>query len=199
MSLNLAIRNLVFTVVVPGTGGVYVPWQILRLRGDSVRPEAWYAVVVIAAGVALYSWCVWSFGAIGRGTPGIWDPPRRVVATGPYRWVRNPIYVGALLIISGEAWLFRSTGLLIYAGLLAVAFVLLVISYEEPTLQSRFGASYETYRRTVPGWIPADPRADRAAGHFVRANGRCRSVAYNKTVVCYVGRRRRRAAQAGDD
>jgi protein-S-isoprenylcysteine O-methyltransferase Ste14 len=161
VSVSLALRNLVFTVIVPGTGGVYVPWQILRLRGDAVRPEAWYALVVIAAGVTLYFWCAWSFGSVGGGTPGIWDPPRRVVATGPYRWVRNPIYLGALLIVSGEAWLFLSVGILIYAGLLAVAFLVIVTEYEEPTLHGRFGASYETYRRTVPGWIPHRPAAQR--------------------------------------
>lgn len=159
MSVSLAMRNLVFTVVVPGTGGVYVPWQILRLRGDAVRPQAWPAAVVIAAGVILYFCCVWSFSTVGRGTPGIWDPPHRVVATGPYRWVRNPIYIGALLIVAGEAWFFRSVAVLVYAGLLAGAFVVIVIAYEEPTLRHRFGASYETYRRTVPGWIPRRPRA----------------------------------------
>jgi protein-S-isoprenylcysteine O-methyltransferase Ste14 len=159
VSVSLALRNLAFTVVVPGTGGVYIPWRILRLRGDAVRPEVWYAMLVVAAGIILYLWCVWTFGAVGRGTPGIWDPPQRVVATGPYRWVRNPIYVGALLIVSGEAWLFLSVGVLIYAGLLGLSFLVIVLSYEEPTLRGRFGASYETYRRTVPGWIPRRPRA----------------------------------------
>jgi Phospholipid methyltransferase len=80
--------------------------------------------------------------------------PRLFVAAGPYRWVRNPIYIAAPLIVSGEAWLFLSAALLLYAGVLAVAFDLLVIGYEEPRLRARFGEQYEAYRRTVSCWIP---------------------------------------------
>ncbi len=156
--VSLMLRNLVFTLVVPGLGGVYVPWLILTRHGGSPRPVAWYAVAVIAAGTLLYFSCIWFFGAVGRGTPGLWDSPRQVVMVGPYRWVRNPIYIGALLIVSGEAWLFLSVDLLLYAAALAVAFHLLVIGYEEPRLRARFGEAYETYRCTVPRWIPRPPR-----------------------------------------
>jgi protein-S-isoprenylcysteine O-methyltransferase Ste14 len=69
---------------------------------------AWPAVVLIAAGAALYGACLWVFASVGRGTPGPWDAPRQFVAVGPYRWVRNPIYVAALLVMLGEAWLFLS-------------------------------------------------------------------------------------------
>ena len=159
LPMSLAFRNLVFTLVVPGLGGVYVPWLILTRNGGSPKVGSWYAVVVIAAGALLYFACLWSFGAVGRGTPGLWDSPRRVVSVGPYRWVRNPIYIGALLIVAGEAWLFLSVDLLLYAAALAVAFHLLVIGYEEPRLRTRFGEAYETYRRTVPRWVPRRPRA----------------------------------------
>jgi protein-S-isoprenylcysteine O-methyltransferase Ste14 len=163
-TVNLIVRNVVFTIVVPGAGGVYVPWLILTRHGASPHPQAWYAVPVIAAGVALYVWCVWAFAAIGRGTPGVWDAPRRVVAAGPYRWVRNPIYIAALLIVSGEAWLFLSVGVLVYAGVLAVAFHLLVTGYEEPRLRARFGGQYGDYRRAVSRWIPHPPRARAPSG-----------------------------------
>jgi len=156
---SLIIRNVLFTIVVPGAGGVYVPWLILTRHGTSPHPAAWYAVPVIVIGVALYVWCVWEFAAVGRGTPGVWDAPRRFVAAGPYRWVRNPIYIAALIIVSGEAWLFGSVGVLVYAGVLAVAFHLLVIGYEEPRLRARFGGEYEAYRRTVSRWAPRPPRA----------------------------------------
>ena len=95
-TLSLVVRNLVFTVVVPGLGGAWVPWWILTRHGRSAAPAAWEVVPLIAAGVALYGWCVWNFAAVGGGTPGPWDPPSRVVAAGPYRWVRNPIYLAAL-------------------------------------------------------------------------------------------------------
>jgi protein-S-isoprenylcysteine O-methyltransferase Ste14 len=157
-TLSLIIRNLVFTFVVPGLGGVWVPWWILTRGGHTARPAAWEAAPVFTAGAALYVWCVWSFAAVGRGTPGPWDAPTRVVAVGPYRWVRNPIYVAALLVVLGEAWLFLSLPLLAYAGAMAVFFHLFVIGYEEPTLRRRFGSSYLEYRRSVPRWIPRPPR-----------------------------------------
>jgi protein-S-isoprenylcysteine O-methyltransferase Ste14 len=159
-TVSLIIRNVVFTIVVPGAGGVYVPWLILTRHGVSPHPQAWYAVPVIAAGAGLYVWCVWAFAAIGRGTPGVWDAPRRVVAAGPYRWVRNPIYIAALIIVSGEAWLFLSVDLLVYAGALAVAFHLLVVGYEEPRLRARFGEQYQAYQRTVSRWVPRPSQAN---------------------------------------
>ena len=157
-NISLLLRNIVFTVVVPGLGGVYVPWLILTRHGGSLKPVAWYAVALIASGTLLYFSCQWVFGAVGRGTPGVWDSPRRVISVGPYRWVRNPIYIGALLIVSGEAWLFGSVAVLLYAAVLAVSFHLLVVGYEEPRLRARFGEAYENYRRTVPRWIPRAPR-----------------------------------------
>ena len=155
--MSLALRNLLFTIVVPGAGGVYVPWLILTRHGALPAPAAWYAAPLIVIGVALYLWCVRMFAVVGRGTPGVWDAPRRFVAAGPYRWVRNPIYIAALLIVSGEAWLFLSAGLLLYAAGLAAAFHLLVLGYEEPRLRARFGGQYEAYRRAVSRWIPHPP------------------------------------------
>src|SRR6266550_5127939 len=141
-TLSLTVRNLVFTVVVPGLGGVWVPWWILTRHGGTATPAAWEAVPVIAAGAALYLWCVWNFASVGRGTPGLWDAPRRVVAAGPYRWVRNPIYIAALLVVLGEAWLFLSLPLLAYAAAMALCCHLFVIGYEEPVLRRRFGSAY---------------------------------------------------------
>jgi protein-S-isoprenylcysteine O-methyltransferase Ste14 len=157
--MSLALRNFLFTVVIPGSGGVYVPWLILTRHGASPAPVAWPAAAVIAIGVLLYLWCLWVFAAVGRGTPGPWDPPRRFVAVGPYRWVRNPIYLAGMVIVLGEAWLFGSTALLLYALGVAVAFHLLVVAYEEPRLRARFGERYEAYRRAVSRWVPRRPRA----------------------------------------
>lgn len=157
-TMSLLVRNLLFTVVVPGLGGAGVPWWILTRSGGTAAPRAWPAVAVIASGVALYVWCIRLFAAVGRGTPGPWDAPRRFVAVGPYRWVRNPIYVAALLVVAGEAWLFLSLPLLAYAGAMALFFHLFVIGYEERALHRRFGDAYVEYRRTVPRWIPRPQR-----------------------------------------
>ena len=166
-TLSLVIRNLLFTVVIPGLGGFWVPWWILTRNGRTPTPVMWEAVVVIAAGIALYVWCVWNFAAVGSGTPGPWDAPRQVVAVGPHRWVRNPIYIAALLVVLGQAGLFMSLPVLVYAGAMALCFHLFVIGYEEPTLRRRFGSAYLEYRRAVPRWIPRPPRqpVQAATGH----------------------------------
>ena len=156
-TLSLVVRNVVFTLVVPGLGAVWLPWRLLAGDGGAPASVAWVAVPVIAAGAALYFWCAWNFAAVGGGTPGPWDAPRRLVARGPYRWVRNPIYLGALLVVLGEAWLFASPRLLAYAGVMAVCFHLFVTGYEERTLARRFGRAYLEYRRAVPRWIPRRP------------------------------------------
>lgn len=103
---SVFVRNLLFTIVVPGAGAVWLPWWILTRFDAMAVPAAWPAVAVIALGAGLYLWCVWVFAVVGRGTPGPWDAPRRVVATGPYRWVRNPIY---LTIRSGCPLMFDPT------------------------------------------------------------------------------------------
>jgi protein-S-isoprenylcysteine O-methyltransferase Ste14 len=155
--MRLALRNVVFTLVVPGAGGVYAPWWILTHTVSQPRPLAWPAAMPIVCGAVLYTACQWQFASVGHGTPGVWDAPRRVVAAGPYRRVRNPIYLAALLVLFGEAWLFESMPLLEYAAVLRVAFHLLVVFYEEQHLGARFGDDYARYRRTVWRWIPHPP------------------------------------------
>jgi len=157
--MSLILRNIMFTIVVPGAGAVLLPWLILG-RGSAATPVpgTWPAVAVIAAGAGLYVWCLSLFGRVGRGTPGPWDAPRALVTVGPYRWMRNPIYVSALLVVLGEAWLFGSVSLLLYAVAMAIGFHLFVVGYEEPTLRRNFGASYAAYRQSVPRWILRRPR-----------------------------------------
>src|SRR6266851_4141036 len=156
--MSLALRNALFTLVVPCGGAVYAPWWILTRGGADPRPEAWPAITLIIAGVALYGACLWVFATVGRGTPGPWDAPRHFVATGPYRWVRNPIYSAPMLVLLGEAWLFLSLPLILYAVLAAIGCHVFVVLYEEPNLRSRFGAEYESYRRNVWRWIPHPPQ-----------------------------------------
>jgi protein-S-isoprenylcysteine O-methyltransferase Ste14 len=156
-AVDLAVRNTAFTVVLPGLGGFWLPWWLATRPGHPATPVAWPAVPVIAAGLALYAWCVWSFAVIGRGTPGPWDAPSRLVAAGPYRWVRNPIYVAALLVVLGQAWLLQSLAVLAYAGAMALCFHLFVTGYEERALRRRFGRTYLEYRRTVPRWAVRRP------------------------------------------
>jgi len=156
--MSLLLRNLAFTIVVPGTGAVLVPWWILSRQDGAGGSVQWAALVVIAAGALLYLACVRVFAVVGRGTPGPWDAPRSLVVVGPYRWVRNPIYLAAFTVVLGEAWLVLSTSLVVYAVVMVIFVNLWVIGYEEPHLRRRFGDSYREYQRTVRRWIPRRPR-----------------------------------------
>ena len=114
----------------------------------------WLAVPVMLAGAALAVACVATFVVIGRGTPAPFDPPRQFVAVGPYRSVRNPMYIGGALLFAGFALYLRSgAGLAFCLPWLLLAH-LFVLFYEEPKLRTKFGAAYEEYCRTVPRWIP---------------------------------------------
>ena len=94
------------------------------------------------------------FAREGLGTPAPIAPTRHLVVSGLYRYVRNPIYVGVVAVIAGQAILFADRRVLLYAALVWLAFHLFVVAYEEPTLSRTFGAQYEAFRAHVPRWIP---------------------------------------------
>jgi protein-S-isoprenylcysteine O-methyltransferase Ste14 len=148
------LKTSVFTVLVPGTVTVVIPRQLLGVDAQAAIPLGLIGALPIALGAACYLWCAWDFASVGQGTPAPIDPPKVLVAKGLYRAVRNPMYVGVLLIVLGESLLFASATLLGYALLIWVIAHLFVVFYEEPILRRKFGASYETYRKTVPRWIP---------------------------------------------
>jgi protein-S-isoprenylcysteine O-methyltransferase Ste14 len=151
----LFLKNLTFTVLVPGTVTVFLPRLVLAPEDEfSLRGLRILGLVPIASGVAIYLWCLWHFATTGRGTPAPIDPPKVLVVKGLYRNVRNPMYVGVLLVLFGEAAVFASLELLRYALSFALLFHLFVRLYEEPTLRRKFGPAYEHYCKTVPRWIP---------------------------------------------
>lgn len=156
MSTWLAVRALLFLVLIPGTVAGYIPYRIVRTTdwrpSMSLSLTSILSVCVIVVGLLVLLRCVWEFLAVGRGTLAPVDPPRRLVVTGLYRFTRNPMYNGVLAMLLGEAWLFRSTTLLRYAAVMFVLFNLVVLVYEEPALASQFGESYRAYRRKVPRW-----------------------------------------------
>ena len=120
---------------------------------DNARPLGW---IVVALGAAVGLPCVWQFAWNGLGTPAPFDPPRRLVVSGPYRWVRNPMYLGMGTALIGEAVVFPNLTMtiLIMVALMFVFVSLFVMGYEEPTLRQMFGADYENYTRSVRRWIP---------------------------------------------
>jgi protein-S-isoprenylcysteine O-methyltransferase Ste14 len=153
----LLLKNVLFTLLIPGTVAVLVPWLIVGGSRPSLEPISWPGWIVIAFGLALFSWCLWNFATVGRGTPGPWDPTQKVVVTGPYRWVRNPMYLAVLSVILGEGWIYTSPALVVYAAVVAVVVHTFVVVYEEPTLSDQFGERYITYREQVGRWLPRPP------------------------------------------
>lgn len=120
-----------------------------------LRPVGW---LLVATGLAIGASCVVLFLTRGRGTPAPFDPPQVFVASGPYRYVRNPMYVGAVLALTGGGLAFRSPAILALAALFWLLAHLMVVLVEEPGLAARFGDSFAAYRRRVRRWLPGPPR-----------------------------------------
>lgn len=150
----LLLKNLLFTVIVPGTVAVYLPLTIARGRPAASGVVFAIGVALLGAGAAIYGWCVWDFATFGRGTPLPLDEPRRLVVHGLYRYSRNPMYVGVLAAILGWAVVFRSAMVLVYALAVFACFEAFVVLYEEPHLRREFGADYDDYRARVGRWLP---------------------------------------------
>lgn len=173
MKLVTAARHLASIALLPFVVVVVVPrWALTALgRFDqqwqsAVANTAGRAtgILLFTTGLLLFAWCAGLFARVGQGTLAPWDPTRRLVATGPYTYVRNPMITAVTAMLIGEALFFRSC---ILAGW-SVLFVLInhvyFILLEEPGLERRFGQAYVEYRNQVPRWIPRlrswfDPRS----------------------------------------
>jgi len=156
------VRNAIFIIVVPGVVGGLIPALITRYESQDwgawgllIRVAAW---LLIALGAAVLLYGVWRFAAEGRGTPSPTAPTEQLVVAGPYRYVRNPMYLAVGAVIAGQALLFGSVALVAYLAVFIVAVVSFVKGYEEPTLRRTFGAEYEAYCQRVPAWVPHRPR-----------------------------------------
>ena len=150
------VRAATYATVFVGVLLVYLPAQTLAWAG--VTPPTHLGVQQLAGAVAtvvgaiLAAWCILTFVVVGRGTPAPFDPPRRLVVRGPYRYVRNPMYVGATLALAGAAVFYGSGVLLAYAAAFLLVMHLFVVTYEEPTLRQTFGEDYAAYCRRVHRW-----------------------------------------------
>lgn len=157
----VALKTLIFTILVPGTVAGIVPWLLLQQSGEGAVaiPSIWLiGLVPLLLGVGLYLWCAGAFTFVGKGTPAPIDAPKVLVIQGPYQWVRNPMYIAVLSVVIGEAILFHSLLLVEYALLVWLVVHVFVVFVEEPSLLRQFGARYETYLRTVARWLPRSPQ-----------------------------------------
>ena len=162
--MTLFFKNLLFTVVVPGTVVVYGPLAIADGSATVSVGGRVAAVLLLVSGAAIYAWCVWDFASFGRGTPAPIDAPKRLVIRGLYRYVRNPMYLGVLTVVLGWAVLFGEAILLVYAASVWTGFHLFILFYEERHLRREFGGEYDAYCARVGRWLPRlRPNAQRGA------------------------------------
>jgi protein-S-isoprenylcysteine O-methyltransferase Ste14 len=165
--LFTVLRHLLAIFLLPFMAVVMVPrWLLGRAAagtwhgpaGAGVTPLVWLSriagTIVTLLGFALFGWCVALFARVGRGTLAPWDPTRHLVAVGPYQYVRNPMILSVLLMLVGEALLWRSWSLASWAGLFFVINHAYFMLLEEPGAEARLGESYRIYKANVPRWLP---------------------------------------------
>jgi len=159
MSKTIAIvGSALFFVVAPLVVAGLIPWWITRweflpaLLGVELTRVAGLTLIVIGVPGLVDSFA--RFALEGLGTPAPIAPTRKLVVTGLYRYVRNPMYVAVVAVILGQALLFGDWRLLWYGALCWIAFHIFVVIYEEPTLRRTFGMDYDAFRVNVPRWIP---------------------------------------------
>jgi len=134
-----ALKSFLYLILAAGIGAGYIPFVLLP-----TSPQ-------VETGLfAYFAFPLWLCG----GTPLPLDPPKELVVTGPYRYVRNPIYVGVLIIVMGYFLWFKTVWMIVYAITAFLGIHLFVTLYEEPTLKKKFGSAYENYCKSVPRWIP---------------------------------------------
>ena len=159
--VSLALEAVVFTIIVPGAVTVWIPGGLLDLF--TVVPCTdwawlrWASAAPLAAGLPIYVRCVWDFAARGRGIPAPVDHPKALVVSGLYRYVRNPMYVGVILVLIGEALWFPSWSFALYIAAFFAVVNVYILVYEEPNLRRRFGDDYARYAAAVSRWMPGKP------------------------------------------
>ena len=151
-----AFKSLLFLILAPGLLAGYLPHVISKTDIELFEPGLLRYIAIplwLIGGISML-WCFWNFLVTGKGTPAPIDPPKELVATGLYRFVRNPMYLAGITGLLG--WLIWSPSLplIVAPPLFFNATHLFVTRYEEPTLRKKFGAAYEDYCRQVPRWFP---------------------------------------------
>lgn len=157
-------RSMLYALLLlPGTVLVVVPAIILWLTSDGhyayrvsgpMEYRFWLALCLLVAGLGLSMWTARLFFIKGKGTPAPWNPPRKLVVLGPYRYVRNPMIISVLISLTAEAIFFHSWPLLAWMVFFFIGNAIYFPLWEERVLVKRFGEPYRLYRRNVPRWVP---------------------------------------------
>lgn len=151
------VKTLIFTLIVPGTALVLIPYFLLTSGLNFIELNfnyfKYFGLLLIALGAIGYLSCAFNFAIIGKGTPAPIDPPKKLVIKGLYKYTRNPMYVSVVSVLFGEFIYFESEIVFVYSCILFLFFNLFVLCYEEPTLRRLFGKEYEEYCKKVPRWL----------------------------------------------
>jgi protein-S-isoprenylcysteine O-methyltransferase Ste14 len=150
---------LVATMVGVWAGAPLAAWLDALLPVRLPFDLRWLGVLIAIGAMVLIASAQVSFVRFGGGTGVPNDPPRRLVASGPYRWVRNPLYISGNALLWATALMLNSAGLLGIAFVVAMGFHLFVVFYEEPQLEKRYGDAYREYTKSVPRWVPRFSKA----------------------------------------
>jgi protein-S-isoprenylcysteine O-methyltransferase Ste14 len=150
MKITSILSHLRDIIILPFTVTLIVPHWIYNKKQDDIPEDIFFkvsGVSLIILGVSMLGYTIFLFGKIGKGTLAPWTEKESLVVAGPYRYCRNPMISGVLFILSGEALLFHSTNILIWAGTFFVFNTLYFIIIEEPYLAEKFGAEYREYKK----------------------------------------------------
>lgn len=155
---SLFFRNLLFTILQPGIVAGLIPYYLARDKFKEIVASSfgliqYIGIVVFAVGLVIMLHCIYRFMVEGKGTLSPADPTKQLVVKGLYKFSRNPMYVGVMMILIGELLFCGTMSLMIYAAFVFIAFNLFVVFREEPRLKRDFGEGYEAYTRKVRRWI----------------------------------------------
>ena len=161
----LWLRGVIFTLLIPGSVAGIIPWLLIRNRQPDLLLGKWHyaGLLVLAVGVFVYILTIISFLLRGKGTPAIWftaaigwligKEPVKMVSSGLYKYSRNPMYLGVMITVLGEAIFFRQSLLLLYVVVLFVIFHFIIVFIEEPHLEKKFGEEYKNFKKRTKRWL----------------------------------------------
>lgn len=156
--MNYAIRILRAVLLLPFPVLIVIPVGILLCT--KFQPLNWsdwqiyLVIILLVLGLSLAVWTMRLFAKIGKGTPAPWDPPTKLVITGPYCYMRNPMLTGVWLLLTAEAIYFQSLGIFLWLVIFIIMNLVYFPLFEEPNLRRRFGKDYENYCHHVPRYFP---------------------------------------------
>lgn len=160
--MSTILRHLLSIFLLPFMVAIVIPCWLLISFADT-RPDTstiiWWlprsiGLLSVVFGLGLFIWCVSLFAKVGQGTLAPWDPTRKLVAVGPYQYLRNPMISSVAFVLIGQALFWVSWPIGLWAGIFILINHLYFILSEEPGLEERFGDRYRIYKANVPRWLP---------------------------------------------